>query len=287
VEVLDRGVQTEGLSDTSHVLFDSLEQSLEEVRAEPRGEPVSLPEPKYSFREGSKFPTADFPEVLKKHERVLRCRDPGCPLTKEGEAAYYEYRKEVMAMARRPLSLQALDALPDKEVILQFLLKVADLKPSHDARIKEMIEVLALCQLWQLSLRSDTELLQRFSELGSRGRRWHRRKAEPPCVKGQELGLQTALLHLKAQGEWPLSAVEEKSEDTFKICCRALRLGQRQNPKDDGEVGRADDGELHEIKELLRFVIMHVSKRRTFTRQIAEVLNPFCGTLLYRAGPAG
>ena len=94
--------------------------------------------PRLSVRANEPFPE-ELSELKEHHGRVVKCRHPGTPVSREGEDAYYEFRRSVLKLRDRPMQ-RMLDHLQEKETVINFLLQLASSREFQRARIREVLD---------------------------------------------------------------------------------------------------------------------------------------------------
>eukprot|EP00439_Symbiodinium_sp_Y106_P043949 s2120_g5.t1 len=240
-----------------------------------------------------------FPEELSElrrhHGRVVSCRSPGTPVSQEGEKAYFDFCKSVLALRKKPNMQRMLDHLEEKDIVIGFLLQMADSREAHRERVREVLDALVLCARWFDALESNAAHFQSYKELSQPSRKPRPRQ---PVLKDVTSNRQMAARELcavsigeilKQVEHWPLEPGDRvrRGEETWKKAKKLVRrvdrtTASREEPAQPSQPSnghsRADVKDT--LKDFLTFAAMFASERKTYKRDIAEVLSPILNSAL-------
>lgn len=272
-------------------------RNLDRPDPEPANDGRRIPSERELLRVNADEP---FPEELSElrrhHGRVVSCRSPGTPVSQEGEKAYFDFCKSVLALRKKP-NMRMLDHLEEKDIVIGFLLQMANNREAHRERVREVLDALALCARWFAALESNEEHLRSYKKLSQPSRKPRPRQ---PVLKDapRTSDRQTAARELCAVsiGEilkqveyWPLEPGDRvrRGEETWKKVKRLVRhvdrtTASREEPAQPAQPSnghsRADVKDT--LKDFLTFAAMFASERKTYKRDIAEVLSPILNSAL-------
>ncbi|CAE7242867.1 unnamed protein product [Symbiodinium sp. CCMP2456] len=272
-------------------------RSLDRLDPEPANDGRRIPTERELLRVNADEP---FPEELSElrrhHGRVVSCRSPGTPVSQEGEKAYFDFCKSVLALRKKP-NMRMLDHLEEKDIVIGFLLQMADNREAHRERVREVLDALALCARWFAALESNEEHLQSYKELLQPSRKPRPRQ---PVLKdatrtsnrqmaARDMCAVSIGEILKQVEHWPLEPGDRdrRGEETWKKVRKLVRhvdktTASREEPAQPAQPSnghsRADVNDT--LKDFLTFAAMFASERKTYKRDIAEVLSPILNSAL-------